>query len=47
MNNLKNRLIYEKKVIELKISELDKTGLTGTIEAYVQPDGEITVIQNL
>ena len=47
INNLKRQLVYEKKSIELKISELDKTGLTDTIEAYVQPDGEIAVIQNL
>lgn len=46
LNNLKSRLIFEKTEIEIKLKELEDTGLTDEIKAYVI-NGKIQVIQDL
>ena len=46
LNNLKSRLIFEKTEIEIKLKELEDTGLTDEIKAYII-NGKIQVIQDL
>lgn len=46
LNNLKSRLIFEKTEIEEKLKELENTGLTDEIRAYVF-NGKIQIIQIL
>lgn len=46
LNNLKSQLIFEKTEIEMKLKELENTGLTDEIKAYVF-NGKIQIIQDL
>lgn len=46
LNNLKSQLIFEKTEIEMKLKELEDTGLTDEIKAYIF-NGKIQIIQDL